>query len=289
MKIGIIGGGAVGLLFAAYLSAEHDVKVYTRTRNQAEILGKQGLDLYRDGEVMKMTLKAKVIIDGLDEQDLFIIAVKQYHLIELVPMIAELKIPFIFLQNGYSHVPIMTNMASPTVYAGVVEHGALRRGLNAVEHTGIGLTKLAAVKGSGLLLKEDSSFFPYAEETDYKEMLTKKLAVNAVINPLTAILKIENGKLINVPYYHQVFAGYLKEVAGILDLDRASLEEHITQVCQNTYKNRSSMLKDIEKGQRTEIDSITGYLLSVAKEKDKEHSMSSMIYSMVKGMESQGG
>lgn len=289
MEIGIIGGGAVGLLFAAYLSAAHDVTVYTRTESQAEILEKQGLDLYRDGEVIKMTLKAKAIIDGLDEQDLFIIAVKQYHLLEVVPMIAELKIPLIFLQNGYSHVPIMTKMASPTVYAGVVEHGALRRGMNAVEHTGIGLTKFAAVKGSGLLLKEDSSFFPYTEETDYQEMLTKKLAVNAVINPLTAILKVVNGKLIDVQYYHEVFTAYLEEVAGILDLDRASLEEHITQVCQNTYKNRSSMLKDIEKGQRTEIDSITGYLLSVAKEKDKEHLMSSMIYSMVKGMESQGG
>lgn len=289
MKIGIIGGGAVGLLFAAYLSAAHDVTVYTRTRSQAEMLKNQGLSLYREGEVIKVTPQAKTTIDGLDEQDLFIIAVKQYHLLEVVPMIAELKIPLIFLQNGYSHVTIMKKMASPTVYAGVVEHGALRRRMNAVEHTGIGLTKLAAVKGSGLLLKNDSSFFPYTEEIDYQEMLTKKLAVNAVINPLTAILKIENGKLIDAHYYHEVFTGYLEEVAGILDLNRASLEDHVTQVCKKTYKNRSSMLKDIEKGQRTEIDSITGYLLSIAKEKNKEHSMSSMIYSMVKGMESQGG
>jgi len=288
MKIGIIGGGAVGLLFAAYLASTQEVTVYTRTKSQAELLEKQGLKLYRGGEVSRIAIKAKVL-KGLEAQDLLIIAVKQYHLKEVVPIIAEQKTPLLFLQNGYSHVAIMKNMVSSTVYAGVVEHGALRMELNAVEHTGIGVTKIARVKGSDLLLPDNISHFPFTKEMDYQAMLTKKLAVNAVINPLTAILKIENGQLIDVAYYREVFTAYLDEVAEILDLDRISLEEYITQVCQNTQKNRSSMLKDIENGRRTEIDSITGYLLTTAKEKGKQHVMSSMIYSMVKGMESQGG
>ncbi len=65
--------------------------------------------------------------------------------------------------------------------------------------------------------------------------------------------------------------------------------EHVKAVCIATAENRSSMLKDLENGRKTEIDAILGHILSEAKSKGKSDCLTSSLYKMVKGKESQGG
>ena len=51
MKIGIIGGGSIGLLFAFYLSKQYPVCLYVRTKEQLDVIKSDGLCLERNGEV----------------------------------------------------------------------------------------------------------------------------------------------------------------------------------------------------------------------------------------------
>ncbi|MDQ7861305.1 2-dehydropantoate 2-reductase N-terminal domain-containing protein [Peribacillus frigoritolerans] len=46
MRIGIIGGGAIGLLFASHLSEKHNVTLYTHTADQASIIQRDGNPSY---------------------------------------------------------------------------------------------------------------------------------------------------------------------------------------------------------------------------------------------------
>ncbi|WP_340373155.1 2-dehydropantoate 2-reductase [Peribacillus sp. FSL E2-0218] len=294
MRIGIIGGGAIGLLFASRLSGKHLVTLYTRTEQQASIINHDGLRLIEEGESRLLdSVMSKSLDEGITDHDLLITAVKQYHLPHILPAINSLDVPLLFLQNGYGHIAHLRKLKSPAVYVGVVEHGALRHDANTVEHTGLGLTRIASFKGELdrlSLVNEKIDGFPFIKSGDYRSMLLDKLVVNAVINPLTAILQVKNGSLITNAFYYQLFQELFDEISGILELEnKAESFEHVKSVCMATAGNRSSMLKDLEKGSQTEIDAILGHILSMAEGKGKTFGLASSLYKMIKGKETQGG
>ena len=94
-------------------------------------------------------------------------------------------------------------------------------------------------------------------EENYEEMLLKKLVVNAVINPLTSILQIKNGELIENPHYFQIVKSLFTEIQECLHLQKPEhYFNNIIMVCEQTAKNKSSMLWDLEEKRPTEIEAI---------------------------------
>ena len=293
MRIGIIGGGAIGLLFANYLTEKHDVTIFTRTTRQAELLNLNGLHFSVNGQEKTKTMKANQLSDDITNQELLIITVKQYHLADLYPFIQHVEVPLLFLQNGYGHIEYIKTLQSQALFVGVVEHGALRHNHNTVEHTGLGKTKLAIFRGDWRdlpIINEQITSFPFEIHTDYHRMLLGKLIVNSVINPLTAILGVPNGDLVKNPYYEQLMNKYMHELTEILQIENVEeTMEHVRQVCQVTAGNRSSMLKDLENGRLTEIDAILGYVLKVAEQTGKDQHITQFLYTMIKGKEMMKG
>lgn len=78
MKIGIIGGGSVGLLCAYYLSLYHDVTVVTRRQEQAAAIQSEGIRLYKGGEEFRADCSADTSINS--DFDLLVVTVKQHQL-----------------------------------------------------------------------------------------------------------------------------------------------------------------------------------------------------------------
>lgn len=293
MRIGIIGGGAIGLLFANYLSDNHNVTIFTRTKEQAKLLNRDGLNFIVNGKVETKKVMAKQISENVMDSELLIITVKQYHLSDIYPYIENVKLPLLFLQNGYGHIEFLQTLISSSLFVGVVEHGALKHNQNTVEHTGLGRTKLAIFRGDWKdlqIINRPIAYFPFELHHDFHTMLLEKLIVNAVINPLTAILGVPNGELIKNPLYQQLMDLYVHELAGILSIQHiADTLEHVKQVCQVTAGNRSSMLKDLENGRKTEIDAILGYVLHVAEQTDKDKRLTEFLYMIIKGKEMKKG
>ncbi len=293
MRIGIIGGGAIGLLFAHYLSENHDVTIYTRTEEQAELLKHDGLHFVVDEQLWTRKVNANQISEMIRDEELVIVTVKQYHLLAIDEWIKYITSPLLFLQNGYGHIEFIKELRSSDIFVGVVEHGALRHNPNTVEHTGLGKTKLAVFRGNQSKLRimdESIPFFPFEWHEDFHSMLLEKLMVNAVINPLTAILSVPNGELVTNFSYEQLMDMYVDELAVLLRIQNvADMREHVKQVCRITAGNRSSMLKDLENGRQTEIDAILGYVLHEAQQTKQDCPMTRFLYMMIKGKEKQKG
>lgn len=290
MRIGIIGGGAIGLLVSAYFARKHAVTVYTRSEQQANEINHNGLCLEKDGEKTTFQVVATPLIEGqLHNQDLFIIAVKQYHLPTVIPHLRNIHSKLLFVQNGMGHLKYLEELSgSNEVYVGVVEHGAFKKKANAVLHSGNGLIKVAAYAGklADLQWLQDDSSFPFVLEADFKEMLTQKLIVNAMINPLTALFEVMNGTLLTNPYYKTIFTNYFNEIASLLEVENQNdVLQHVITICEKTAKNRSSMLRDIEEKRPTEIDAILGYILELAVEKQAYAPITNNLYYMIKGKE----
>ena len=101
---------------------------------------------------------------------------------------------------------------------------------------------------------------------DILAVLWNKLLINAGINPVTALTRLPNGRLPDVPEAWQVVAAAVQEafaVAQALGLNPAADPlSRVRQVCRATAANRSSMLQDVLARRPTEIAAINGQIVA---------------------------
>lgn len=295
MKIGIIGGGAIGLLLAAYLSNEYEVTVYTRRSLQAQRLMREGLRLVKRGETKCISLQAMPFTNADISDDLVFVTVKQYDVAEIINRQNQFDRAetVVFLQNGMGHVKRLSSLTKKNVIVGTVEHGALKHDDHTVEHTGIGKIVLARLYGAfgqaANLAKKNIPDFPFEIANDWERVLVKKLIVNAVINPLTALLRVKNGELLKVKPYYEMMALLFSELKQVLPMeDEQAAWDHIVNVCEKTADNYSSMFMDISQQRKTEIDAILGYVLEKGKELGVPLPLSQFLFAAIQGMEERG-
>lgn len=270
MNIGIIGGGAIGLLCASYLTQHHDVTVFTRRNEQAEEIRAFGIERTVKGETCQASVHAQTGITG--EFDLLIVTVKYHHLQDVLSELSTLSPHrILFLQNGMAHLLDLENWKTGhSLYIGVVEHGAMKMSDHEVNHTGIGVIKWGAFQHEAAVdikkaLNETSFHFQMVYTDEWKKVLQEKLLVNVCINPLTTLLHVRNGALIQNPSYEYMMKCAFEEAVSILSLpEKERLWAYVNTVCENTAENQSSMLQDIVKGRQTERKAILGYLLKKA-------------------------
>ncbi|HEY6131815.1 MAG TPA: 2-dehydropantoate 2-reductase [Halioglobus sp.] len=158
------------------------------------------------------------------------------------------------------------------IYCGTSTEGAYRVAAQHIRHVGRGETRI----GRQGQQQPAPWFEAWARavdrcywDRDIESALWSKLAVNCIINPLTAVHGCCNGELARrgdlaahvVALCAEVAA--ISHAAGFADI-AAALPQTVAAVIAGTADNRSSMLQDVTEGRRTEIDYITGYLLKVA-------------------------
>ncbi|NRD78773.1 2-dehydropantoate 2-reductase [Bacillus sp. BRMEA1] len=296
MKIGIIGAGSIGLLFAAYLSESNEVTIYTRTSMQAEEINEHGILLNTASERNFIHIHALPIIDWRGTEEFTIITVKQYQLSAVIEMFSQMtNVPenILFLQNGMGHLKLLSHLTASNIFVGTVEHGALRENGFTVNHNGKGATNVAVYKGNSDAIHQlfcaGSGDFPFFIKKNYREMLLDKLIVNAVINPLTALLGIRNGELVENQFYFHALKQLFTEISFVLKLtDPQKHFEQVISICKKTAQNRSSMLKDIESNRMTEVDAILGFIMEEAKSAGKAAPITESLFFVIKGKEQDG-
>ena len=95
----------------------------------------------------------------------------------------------------------------------------------------------------------------------------QKLVVNVCINPLTALLRVQNGELISNPFFYQMMEQVFQEVAFLVK--KEIVWQMVRHVCERTSRNTSSMLADVRANRQTEINAIIGYVLEEAKKQQR--------------------
>ncbi|NGQ93701.1 2-dehydropantoate 2-reductase [Brevibacillus sp. SYP-B805] len=282
MRIVIIGGGSVGLLLAARLKLGGAwVHVVTRSAEQADRLQKEGLLLHRlDGSSMPVPMEASPASSPLPEADLYLLAVKQTDLADLLPALSRIagSARVLALQNGMGHGERLAEVIAPDqLYLGVNTEGARRLSPVAVEHTGTGVLRIGPwrsrkekddlVERFVELLRRSGIAAEYWEEIGV--VLWRKLLINALINPLTALFEVPNGFLLQVPDILQMMRQLFDEASAVANRAGQKIPEEswqeILTICRNTSRNTSSMLQDLRSGKQTEIEAINGYIVNTGK------------------------
>lgn len=106
---------------------------------------------------------------------------------------------------------------------------------------------------------------------DALALIWSKLVVNSAINPLTAILRVSNGQLLERPAARRLLHALAKETAAVALAENADLAlsdpvQMVETVATRTASNHSSMFQDVQRGAVTEIDAICGAITRAGRE-----------------------
>jgi len=289
MKVAVIGPGAMGCLYAARL-IDSGAKVYLidHRSDRAARLEESGITLETPAKtIIQHPVVTTQIPTGLD----LIIVLTKAHKTSTLRFPPDTTV--LSLQNGLGNVETLCSiLGSARLVAGTTSEAATLVGEGHVRHVAEGTTTFGAwtsapVAAATSLLEKAG--FDVAITEAPGQMIWEKAAINAGINPLTAILNVENGRLLEMSDIRQLMRDLVVEAAKVASTEgyrfEHSLVELAEETCARTADNISSMLQDIRNGKQTEIDAISGEILRRAQLASLPTPRTRVVCQLVRGLE----
>ena len=268
MKIQVFGAGSLGTLVGALLSrAGVDVRLVARERVV------RAFDKGVRVEGVEEFVARPSLSTEPTESDVTLVTVKSYDTEDaaeaLAPAVGK-DDTVVSLQNGMGNEKVLNELLESTVLGGTATYGAnMREG--SVEYTGRGEVVVGDYTGGTSREAEhvaDELEGLEARATDSMDAaLWEKLAVNAAINPVTALTRLTNGEA--AERATGVMREAARETAAVAHERGVRVEEapeRALEVARATAENESSTLQDARAGRRTEIDALNGYVVKEAEE-----------------------
>lgn len=264
----ILGAGAIGGLFACRLQAS-GINVTLCSREQASkeqtIVLRENNELRSHHFVCQPTTELSPITHLL-------LTTKSFDAEEALTSVAhrlDQHSMIVVMMNGMNHVAALPEIAPNSQFIFGSTTAGCHRSDNCWIPAGLGQTILGTLDKTEIApgwFEQWLTAIPYLTwSNDIEERLIEKVAVNACINPLTAVKNIRNGQLLAAEHKEDLDE-VIGEVETILRLigreDIASnLYSRVYQVVHDTAENLSSMATDIRNQRRTEANEILGWLL----------------------------
>ena len=270
MDIVVFGAGRLGSLVGGLCSREHDVTLVGRAPH-VEAVRESGLRVTGNFD---FTTRPDADTTVPRRADLALVTVKNFDTDAAARALAASR-PEITcsLQNGLGNEEILTTYLD-IVLAATCTYGARLDAPGRVRCTGVGEIVLGAPDGgpSNAAERVGRAFRTAGIETTISKSMPhqqwKKLAVNAGINPVTALARVRNGALRDGPLAETAVAA-ARETARVareqgIDLTERDAAAALESVVRATAENTSSMLQDVRASNHTEIAAINGAVVERA-------------------------
>lgn len=287
MRIGIIGPGALGCLFAARLilsvNEQDEVLLIDHRAERAAELNRDGILYESDTRSERCAISVSSSPESTGQLDVLLSCVKSHDLKKSLEFAAPLLSPttlLLFLQNGISHLEYGEKNLLPAIPA----YGTSSEGVNClapghIHHAGKGHTFLGFLRpgtsADSERLKELSTTLCNAGidssiSSDIRTQLWAKLFVNAGINALTTVYNRTNGQLLTSCAARSRIKTLVREAERVaitlgITIESDPVATTLT-VCKRTARNISSMLQDVRNHRPTEIDAINGEISRLGRE-----------------------
>lgn len=291
----------MGCLLGARLSPHADVTLAGAWPDQLRALAEGPLRVIEpDGTERRVPVRATGDLESVAPVDIALIVTKTPKTAAAARDAARvLKANglAITLQNGAGNREILAGIVGEARAAvGATTLGATTGGQPGIVIAGgAGLTTLAercpgdpAVAALADLFRRAG--LDVAVVSDASSVIWGKLAINAAINPLTALLGVRNGALLDSVWARGVMSAAAREVGAVaaaqgiaLPFDDPAAEAE--NVACRTAANVSSMLSDVQRRVPTEIDAICGAVVRAGEMHGISTPANRMLHALVKTQE----
>lgn len=296
MKICVIGAGALGTFYSTMMAAAGcDVTLVCRPKD-APLISK-GTEVTGG---LSATARPTVSTQPI-AADLVFVAVKSYDVASAVrgiPLNPETLIVIIHNGLGSDEVAARelgtSRVAVGVAYCGVTFLGPGRVKVAGYTETVLGSVDLQTEARLGMaVLALESAGLKVRIAGDIRAAQWEKMYANVGINAITAITGLTNGMLLEVPELKALVAATVTEAGEVSKAIGISTgidpTEQTYKVIRDTYHNRSSMLQDVLKGKKTEIDVLNGKVSELGRMRDVPTPVNDTITALVKGIERRNG
>lgn len=281
MKIVIIGAGAMGCLYGAYLSKQNEVIMLDSYRPQVEAINANGITIVEKDGTQNNYPSVKACMSGeyTEPADLVIVFVKSTFTdvaLEANRALFGENTIAMTLQNGAGNDRKIAKFArKENILIGTSKHNAVNMGNGISRHGGAGATTIGSNFDVGDKLDRVAELFRESGleveiSDDIQRIIWGKLFVNLSINTFTAITETPIGFMIEDKYAWDFAKRLVYEAVDVAEedgtyFDRRKVLESVRQVCEQAKNGYSSMYQDRKRGALTEIDAINGAIVEQAK------------------------
>jgi len=271
----IFGTGALACAIGARLARAGDKVALVGTWTAArEAIARRGVVVHEPGCSWSAPLETAPLEEPPEGCPLALVLVKSHQTGRVAPALARALAPeglAVTLQNGLGHRQALEGTLGPyRVAVGVALLGARLLGPGEVRVVPgrilLGEEKPTATAVHRLAERLRAAGQDVETTREIDRAIWAKLAANCGINPLSALLRVTNGALLDDPETRRLLRAAALEVAAVaagrgiaLADDPAALAE---QVAAATATNDSSMRQDLERGSMSEIDVLNGAVVA---------------------------
>lgn len=294
MKIGIVGGGAVGLTYAAFLAPVASIVIKTRGQAQANNINEEGVTLTLAGESEEITgITASIDMAALKDCDAIVVALKSYDTEaaaqELTKIIGK-DTPVVSLQNGLQAIVILKRtMDNPDrVFAGVTYIGAKRSDDRSV---GLGVNRRTVIdsKAGSVLDAFAKSRFGVEASDNIRQAVWDKMVLNNGQNALSAATNLSVKQMLETPECISIASELLNELQAVGEAEGLTFDYTPLDKLKDNWTGGldfyPSMWQDLHACKRTEIDAINGAISKLGKAHNIATPYNDMMTSLIKVLE----
>jgi len=299
MRIGVLGAGALGCVYGAFLSQKNDVVMITTSDEKAEIFKKQGIELENDKGIR--VFKVDAVKNGTKTEpfDILIVLVKgmqtETAIKTALPMIGGNTL-VLSLQNGMGNEEILAKYVNTdNLLQGVARFNSVLKGVGRIYQGAEGVTNIgsqtASLDKAELIAKVFTESGLSATATkDIRRTIWSKLFANATMNPLTFIFGCRNGFLGENENAWALLEALVREMVAVAngggyDFDAEKILENMKVSCKTYGSGMTSMAQDRIKKAVTEVDYINGSIVREGKRVGVPTPYHEAIVNIVHGME----
>jgi len=319
LKILLVGPGAIGGITAAFISqAGYNISILARNPESIERLRSEGLHVFgRRGEVCAAPPVFASPSEVSGKVDIILLATKATSLPDVVHNLRPLMKPdsvLVSLQNGLCAETIADIIGMDTTIGCVVSWGATMHAPGELEMTSTGnfiIGRLNGRKDAILSAAKEilETVLPAEIAANIKGHLYAKLIINSCITTLGAISGMYLGKMLAIRKARNIFIGIVREAMAVahamglkvepvakLDFDSflkgttpaSRLKRHaIIRLIGLKYRRlKSSSLQSLERGERTEVDYLNGYISARGREFHVPTPLNDFLVQLVHAVES---
>ncbi|TKB10881.1 ketopantoate reductase family protein [Desulforhopalus sp. IMCC35007] len=285
MKIVIVGGGTIGRLFGSSLARGNaEVTIVDVDSQVVSAIQEHGIGLMTGGlddPDMVTSIPVTAITDTslITECDLILLMVKSFSTHQATQSVAHLineSCPILSVQTGLGNIEAMAQIVSRKhILAGFTFMTGAALGNSKVRRGSAGKTYIGELDGQiSERVKEIAGVF---QASDMPTQVVRrivgrlwcKVIVFSAINPLSALLKVRNGYLLDQMESISLMKRLLDEGKAVadalgIDLVYTDLYQLLFDACMRSARDLSSMLQDILDDRMTEVDAQNGALCKFA-------------------------
>lgn len=302
MKIGIIGAGAMGCLYASLLSKNNDVTLLDVSETAVKAINEKGIIMSSGDIEGKKIYKVKATFSGELEEapELLIVFVKdtatRAALKSNSSLIKENTL-LLSLQNGLGNFEIMEEFAHKNqILLGTTKHNCVALGAGEIYHSGSGITHIGSPAGNKEAAQKITEIFNACDiQTqaceDVKRLLWQKLFINMTINSVTSLLDANISIISDSENASNASKKLIEEAVKVAAADGEKFDadqvySEVISTARVLGTGKASMCQDMENRRKTEIDFINGAVVRLGKKYGIETPYHSLIVDLIHAKES---